>query len=82
MKKAADDEMIRTTIYLPKGVHRAMKILAARTGTSMADLLRDSIVQSYKEDMDDIRAADASMRQYRAQPKSAVTLERYIAKRR
>ncbi len=82
MKNAAKNDMIRTTIYLPKSIHRAMKILAAKTGTSMADLLRESIVQSYKADMDDIQAADDSMRQYRKSPKSAVTIESYIAKKR
>ncbi len=79
---AAKDPMIRTTIFLPKKVHRALKMLAAREGQSMADLLRESIVQTYKEDMDDIRAADEAMRDYHKNPKSAVSFEDYIAKRR
>ena len=74
--------MVRTTIYLPKKLHRAMKILAAKTGVSMAELLRDSVVQAYEEDLVDIRAADEAVREYRKNPKSAVTIEQLIAKMR
>lgn len=74
--------MIRTTIYLPVAIHRALKMMAARGGVSMADLLRESVVRSYKEDMEDIREAEKAMRDYRKNPKSAVTLEELIAKMR
>jgi predicted DNA-binding protein len=74
--------MVRTTIYLPVAIHRALKMMAARGGISMADLLRESVVRSYKEDMEDIRDADKAMREYRKNPKSAVTLEELIAKMR
>lgn len=79
---ATKDTMIRTTIFLPKKIHRALKMLAARESQSMADLLRESVVQTYKEDMADIRAADEAMREYRKNPKSAISFEDYIAKRR
>ena len=78
MKKTT---MVRTTIYLPKQLHRALKMLAARESKSMADLLRESVIKSYKEDMADIDAADEAMREYRKNPKSAVTIESYLAKR-
>lgn len=74
--------MIRTTIYLPDNVHRGMKMMAAANGKSMADLLREALEQVYKDDLADIHAADKSMREYRKNPKSAVSLEDYLAKKR
>lgn len=82
MPKKMKTPMMRTTVYLPVAIHRALKMLAAREGLSMADLLRESIVRSYKEDMEDVREANKAMKEYRKNPKSFVTLEELIAKMR
>lgn len=74
--------MFRTTVYLPERVHRGMKQLAAAGNMSMADLLRDALEQVYKDDLADIQAADEAMKEYRKNPKSAVSLRDYLAKRR
>ena len=74
--------MVRTTIYLPDDVHRGMKMMAAASGESMADLLREALERVYKEDLADIRAAEESMREHRKNPGSDISLRDYLAKRR
>lgn len=81
MAKKMKTPMMRTTVYLPVKVHRAMKIMAAQNGIAMADLLREALVQAYKDDMADIRAADESMAQYRKHPETAGSAREYFAKR-
>ena len=73
--------MFRTTVYLPANVHRAMKMMAAKKGTSMADLLREALVQAYQDDLD-IKAADAALAHMKRHPETAVSFDEYIAKRR
>jgi predicted DNA-binding protein len=82
MKKKMKTAMFRTTVYLPERVHRGMKQLAAARSMPMADLLRDALEQVYKDDLADIQAADEAMREYRKNPKSAIGLREYLAKRR
>lgn len=79
MKKTTP--MYRTTVYLPANVHRAMKMMAAKKGTSMADLLREALVQFY-EDVLDIKAADAALAQMKKHPETAIDAREYFAKRR
>lgn len=74
--------MMRTTVYLPVKVHRAMKVMAALNGVSMADLLRDAIVQTYKDDQADIRAARESIAEMRKHPAGYTPLEKVLAKMR
>lgn len=76
------EPMVRTTIYLPEHIHRGMKMMAAANGKSMADLLREAIEELYDEDLADIRAADEAMREYRKNPKAAISAREYFAKRR
>ena len=73
--------MIRTTIYLPNDIHRGMKMLAAAEGESMADLLREALVRVYKEDLDDIKAADEALKEHRKNPSSDISYRVYRAKR-
>ncbi len=74
--------MIRTTIYLPKDIHRGMKMMAAAGGESMADLLREALVRVYREDLADIKAADEAMKEHRKNPSSSIRARDYFAKRR
>lgn len=73
--------MFRTTVYLPANVHRAMKVLAAVKGKSMADLLREALVQVYEDDLD-LKAADAAMREWEKNPSSGIDARAYFTKRR
>ena len=72
--------MIRTTIYLPKDIHRGMKMMAAAEGESMADLLREALVRVYKEDLADIKAADEAMKEHRKNPSSGISYRAFRAK--
>jgi predicted DNA-binding protein len=74
--------MIRTTIYLPDDIHRGMKMMAAAEGQSMADLLREALVQVYKEDLADIHAANEAMKEHRKNPSSDISYREYRARRR
>lgn len=74
--------MFRTTVYLPANVHRAMKIMAAVNGKSMAVLLREALVQVYKDDLADLRAANAALAEMKKHPETAVEARAYFAKRR
>lgn len=73
--------MFRTTVYLPANIHRAMKMMAAAKGKSMADLLRDALVSAYQDELD-IKAADAALAQMKCHPETAVDARQYFAKRR
>lgn len=46
----------RTTIYLDPELHRALKIMAARCGTSISDLMQEAAKFVLKEDMIDLKA--------------------------
>lgn len=78
MKKKST--MIRTTIYLPEQVHRGMKIMAAANSKSMADLLREALVQVYKDDLADIRDGMGALREHRRHPNSDISIRDYRAK--
>lgn len=73
--------MFRTTVYLPANVHRAMKMMAAKKGTSMADLLREALVQAFQDELD-LKAADAALAHMKRHPETAVDAREYFAKRR
>lgn len=73
--------MFRTTVYLPANVHRAMKIMAAVNGKSMADLLREALVQVYKDDLD-LRGANEALVEMKKHPETAIDARAYFAKRR
>ena len=74
--------MVRTTIYLPDDVHRGMKMMAAASGESMANLLREALERVYKEDLADIRAANEGMKEFRNNPNAGISLRDFLAKRR
>lgn len=73
--------MKRTTVYLPVKVHRAMKVMAALNDVSMADLLRDALVQVYKDDQADVRASRAAAEHARRHPESVMSAREYFARR-
>ena len=46
----------RATIYLDPNLHRALKIKAAETSTSISELVSDAVRQSLSEDAEDLAA--------------------------
>ncbi len=46
----------RTTIYIEPEIHRALRIKAAETDTSMSELVNDAIKAALAEDAEDLAA--------------------------
>ena len=57
--------MKRTMIYLPVELHRGLKRLAAERDNSVAELIREAVMQVYKEDLEDIRDAEMEIAKYK-----------------
>jgi hypothetical protein len=49
----------RATVYLDTEVHRALRLKAAETETTISDLVNDAVRQSLAEDADDLAAIEA-----------------------
>jgi plasmid stability protein len=46
----------RATIYIDPEIHRALRVKAAETSTSMSDLVNDAVKASLAEDAEDLSA--------------------------
>lgn len=46
----------RTTLYLDKNVHKALKIKAAETDSSISELVNEALVEALREDAEDLDA--------------------------
>ncbi|HVH68117.1 MAG TPA: hypothetical protein VM716_09640 [Gemmatimonadales bacterium] len=53
----------RATIYLDPGLHRALRVKAAETETSVSDLVNVAVRHSLSEDAADLAAFDARARE-------------------
>lgn len=73
--------MIRTMVYLPEALHRAVKHLAVERGTSMAKLVTEALEALYKEDMDDLAIGRERLEAYLKYPQKAVPYSDYRTKR-
>ncbi len=49
---------IRATIYLDPSLHRALRLKALETRTSMSDLVNDAVRLALAEDADDLAAVE------------------------
>ncbi len=74
--------MKKTMIYLPEETHEGLKRLAFEARTSIAELIRRAIDQAYQEDLEDIRDMEEELAKYRADPGSAIELEKYLRQRK
>ena len=74
--------MKRTMIYLPEQTHKGLRKLAFETNTSIAELIRQAIDIIYGEDVADIQDMEEELAKYRANPESAVDLQRYLRQRK
>lgn len=48
----------RSTIYLEPDIHKALKIKAIETSSSMAELINEAVKKALSEDAEDIAAFD------------------------
>jgi len=46
--------MSKATLYLDDSVHKALRIKAAETRSSMSDLVNDALKEALREDLEDI----------------------------
>ena len=73
--------MIRTMVYLPDELHRAIKHLAVERRTSIAKLVTEALQVLYQEDVDDLGVGRERLKHYLAHPDKAVPYSAYLAKR-
>lgn len=45
LSKSKDPNFVRTTVYLPKQLHRQLKSAAAKSGREMSELVEKSVLQ-------------------------------------
>ncbi len=74
--------MKRTMIYLPEQTHQGLRKLAFEAHTSIAELIRQAIEIVYGEDVADVQDMEEALAEYRANPESAIDLERYLHQRK
>ena len=48
--------MKRATVYFEEDLHKALKIRAAESSTSVSDLINEVIKEALREDLDDLQA--------------------------
>lgn len=73
--------MIRTMVYLPEALHKAIKHLAVERGTSIAKLVTEALEALYKEDVEDLSVGRDRLEAYSKHPESVVPYPEYKAKR-
>lgn len=73
--------MIRTMVYLPDALHRAVKHLAVERRTSIAKLVTEALESLYQEDIEDLEAGRRGLQSYLSQPDKAAPYSSYRSKR-
>jgi plasmid stability protein len=59
-----DNHTVRATLYLGPSLHQALRLMAARSGRSMAEIVNEALRAALREDEEDL----ASSRSARASP--------------
>jgi predicted DNA-binding protein len=72
----------KTMIYLPDELHKNLKRLAVERDTSMADIIRDAATALVEEEREDIEDGRKALKEFRADPSSAIPLETYLRRRK
>ncbi len=73
--------MIRTMVYLPEALHKAIKHLAVERGTSLAKLVTEALESLYKEDIEDLGIGRERIQAHLKNPEKAVPYSDYRVKR-
>ena len=74
--------MIRTMVYLPGALHKAIKHLAVERQTSIAKLVQEALEALYREDLEDIRIGRERLQDYLKAAEPFSTYETYRKKSR
>ena len=72
---------MRTMVYLPDELHRALKHLAVERRTSFAKLVQEALEVLYREDIKDLRIGRERLKGYLAKPDQVVLYSAYRSKR-
>ena len=51
---AVSEKSTRSTVYLDPELHRALKVQAAETSTSISELINSAVRAAFREDRDDL----------------------------
>jgi len=73
--------MIRTMVYLPEALHKAVKHLAVERGTSLAKLVTEALEALYEEDVEDLDVGRERLQGYLKSPDKVVAYSDYRVKR-
>lgn len=73
--------MVRTMVYLPDELHRAVKHLAVERRTSIAKLVTEALEALYQEDVEDLKTGRERLDSYLAHPERAVSYSSARVKR-
>ena len=73
--------MIRTMVYLPDSLHRAVKHLAVERRTSIAKLVTEALETLYQEDLVDLKIGRERLQEYLADPSKVISYSSYRTKR-
>ncbi len=68
--------MKRTTVRLSEEVCVGMRKLAFGSNTSVSALIRLAIDKTYREDIEDIQVMEEEIAKYRANPESAIPVNK------
>jgi predicted DNA-binding protein len=69
--------MKRTMIFLPNEMHQGLKRIAVERERSVAELIREAVLHTFREDLEDIRDAEQELAKY----KKGIDYAAYRAKR-
>lgn len=58
-KRHGDDAMKRATVYFEEDLHKALKMKAIESDSSLSDIVNQAIRYTLEEDLDDLEAIEA-----------------------
>ena len=68
--------MIRTMVYLPDSLHKAIKHLAVERKSSIAKLVTEALEALYQEDIEDLRIGHERLEKYHSAKTTAYSAYR------
>lgn len=69
--------MVRTMVYLPEVLHKAVKHLAVERHTSIAKLVQEALEVLFQEDMEDLAEGRRGLADYMAHPEKFIAYKEY-----
>ena len=72
--------MAKLLVYMDEERHKDLKMLAQRHNTSMADLVRFAIEETFEDDLDAMRA-QRRIEEHLADPSGSISFDEYLKER-